>query len=276
MVTLAEERAAARPQGRVRDARSCRSRSRAVPRSRRSCAAPARSRTRRPKARATRLILEFRADAAILNFVNGAELARYSQAGVVTPDHTIRTKNWPLVVPAPEDGKLDDFKQRRAQRRSRTSSALPRLFRAQQCARRRHQEAARSAAPRRAGAGPRPVRARPLARRTRAIAADLAEAAIETITDAEAIGRFESISEADMFDVEYWSLEQAKLGKASEKPLAGQIAAITGAGGAHRRRHRAGFAAAGAEVALLDLDRDGGARRRQGDRRRRARGCAAT
>ena len=44
------------------------------------------------------------------------------------------------------------------------------------------------------------------------IAADLAEAAIETITDAEAIGRFESISEADMFDMEYWSLEQAKLG----------------------------------------------------------------
>ena len=40
------------------------------------------------------------------------------------------------------------------------------------------------------------------------------ECAIEAITDAEAIGRFESISEADMFDVEYWSLEQAKLGAA--------------------------------------------------------------
>src|SRR5207245_1141683 len=35
----------------------------------------------------------------------------YSQAGVVTPDHTIRTKNWPLVVPAPEGGKFDDFKR---------------------------------------------------------------------------------------------------------------------------------------------------------------------
>src|SRR5262245_3672700 len=57
----------------------------------------------------TRLILEFRANDAILNFVNGAELARYSQAGVVTPDHTIRTKNWPLIVPAPQAGKLDDF-----------------------------------------------------------------------------------------------------------------------------------------------------------------------
>ena len=38
--------------------------------------------------------------------------ARYSQAGVVTPDHTIRTKNWPLIVPAPEAGKLDGVQGR--------------------------------------------------------------------------------------------------------------------------------------------------------------------
>src|SRR5215472_5394020 len=56
-----------------------------------------------------RLVLERRASPAILDFVNGAEVARYSQAGVVTPDHTIRTKNWPLVLAAPEDGKLDAF-----------------------------------------------------------------------------------------------------------------------------------------------------------------------
>jgi NAD(P)-dependent dehydrogenase (short-subunit alcohol dehydrogenase family) len=86
------------------------------------------------------------------------------------------------------------------------------------------------------------------------IAADLAEAAIETIADAEAIGRFESISEADMFDVEYWSLEQAKLGKEPEKPLAGQIAVITGAAGAIGSATARAFAAAGAEVALLDID----------------------
>ena len=54
----------------------------------------------------------------------------------------------------------------------------------------------------------------------------------KAITDAEAIGRFESICEADMFDMEYWSLEQAKLGKAAEKPLAGQVAVD------HRRGRR--------------------------------------
>ena len=56
-----------------------------------------------------RLILEFRSDPAILDYVNGAELERYAGAGVVTPDHTIRTKNYPLIVPPPEAGKLDDF-----------------------------------------------------------------------------------------------------------------------------------------------------------------------
>src|SRR5215472_16842102 len=59
--------------------------------------------------RAKRQILCFRTSPDILNYVNGADLGRYSQQGVVTPDHTIRTKNWPLIVPAPEIGKLDEW-----------------------------------------------------------------------------------------------------------------------------------------------------------------------
>jgi NAD(P)-dependent dehydrogenase (short-subunit alcohol dehydrogenase family) len=86
------------------------------------------------------------------------------------------------------------------------------------------------------------------------IAADLAEAAVATITDAEAIGRFDPLPESDLFDVEYWSLEQAKLGSAKEPPLAGQVAVITGAAGAIGFATAKAFAAAGAEVALLDID----------------------
>ena len=86
------------------------------------------------------------------------------------------------------------------------------------------------------------------------VAADLAEAAIATITDAEAVGRFDPLPEADLFDVEYWSLEQAKLGGAREPPLAAQIVAITGAAGSIGFATARAFAAAGAEVALLDVD----------------------
>jgi NAD(P)-dependent dehydrogenase (short-subunit alcohol dehydrogenase family) len=86
------------------------------------------------------------------------------------------------------------------------------------------------------------------------IAADIASSAIETITDAEAVGRFTSIAEADMFDMEYWPLEQAKLNGATHKPLTGQIAVITGAAGAIGVATAKAFMEAGAEVALLDLD----------------------
>src|SRR5438270_6299280 len=57
----------------------------------------------------TRFILDFRGSDAVMNFVNGADVARYGQAGVVTPDHNIRVKNRPLVVAAPEEGALADF-----------------------------------------------------------------------------------------------------------------------------------------------------------------------
>jgi NAD(P)-dependent dehydrogenase (short-subunit alcohol dehydrogenase family) len=89
------------------------------------------------------------------------------------------------------------------------------------------------------------------------VVADLAESAIETIADAEAIGRFESINERDMFDMEYWSLEQAKLGQQPAKPLTGQIALITGGAGVIGSATARAFAAAGAEIALIDIDGHG-------------------
>jgi len=91
------------------------------------------------------------------------------------------------------------------------------------------------------------------------VAADVAEAAAEGISGAEAIGAFKSIPEADAFDVEYWPLELAKLGQRKPLPLAGQIAVITGAGGAIGSATAHAFAEAGAQVALLDIDDDAAA-----------------
>jgi rhamnose utilization protein RhaD (predicted bifunctional aldolase and dehydrogenase)/NAD(P)-dependent dehydrogenase (short-subunit alcohol dehydrogenase family) len=200
-----------------------------------------------------RLILDFRSGDAILNFVNGAELARYSQAGVVTPDHTIRTKNWPLLVAAPDDGAREAFREHARGAVKAFAETYARYFA-------RNNERC-GGAKRMLDPLPRVVLVPGLglfglgrSKKDARVAADLAEAAVETITDAEAIGRFESIPEADMFDVEYWSLEQAKLGGAAEKPLAGQVAAITGAGGTIGAAIARAFASAGAEVALLDLD----------------------
>jgi rhamnose utilization protein RhaD (predicted bifunctional aldolase and dehydrogenase)/NAD(P)-dependent dehydrogenase (short-subunit alcohol dehydrogenase family) len=200
-----------------------------------------------------RFILEFRGTGAVLNFVNGAELARYSQAGVVTPDHTIRTKNWPLIVPAPEDGKLDAF--------ARETRAAVAAFVAKYQAYFASNNARCNGAKKSLDPMPRVVLVPGLglfglgrSKKDARVAADLAEAAIETITDAEAIGRFEALDDARLFDMEYWSLEQAKLGAAIEKPLAGQIVAVTGAGSGIGAATATAFAGAGAEVALLDVN----------------------
>ena len=200
-----------------------------------------------------RFVLEVRTSEAILSFVGGAEVGRYSQAGVPTPDHNIRTKNWPLVVAAPEDGRLSDFKTA-AQGAMAEFVARYQAYFDRNNARVGGIKRMLDPAPRVAlvpglglvGLGRSKKEAR--------VAADLAGAAVATITDAEAVGRYEALPEADLFDVEYWSLEQAKLGGAKEPPLAGQVAAVTGAAGAIGFATARAFAAAGAEVALLDLD----------------------
>jgi rhamnose utilization protein RhaD (predicted bifunctional aldolase and dehydrogenase)/NAD(P)-dependent dehydrogenase (short-subunit alcohol dehydrogenase family) len=200
-----------------------------------------------------RFVLEFRGSDAVLNFVNGAELARYSQAGVVTPDHTIRTKNWPLILAAPEAGRLDEFKQ---DLRAAVASFIGKYQTYFESNNARCGGIKTSLDPM-----PRVVLAPGLglfglgrSKKDARVAADLAEAAIGTITDAEATGRYQALDDANLFDMEYWSLEQAKLGSAIEKPLAGQIVAITGAGGTIGAATAKAFAAAGAEVALLDVN----------------------
>jgi NAD(P)-dependent dehydrogenase (short-subunit alcohol dehydrogenase family)/ribulose-5-phosphate 4-epimerase/fuculose-1-phosphate aldolase len=201
-----------------------------------------------------RLVLEFRTGNAIVDFLDGKDLQRLSEAGVITPDHTIRTKNWPLVLSAPAPERMGEF-ARNAREKAQEFTERYRDYFA------RHNK--------RAGGTKRPLDPLPRvalvpglglfglgrSRHDAIIAADIAEAWIQCLADAEAIGRFESISEAEMFDCEYWPLEQAKLGARKEPPLAGQIAAITGAGGAIGAATAKCFAAAGAEVALLDVDR---------------------
>jgi rhamnose utilization protein RhaD (predicted bifunctional aldolase and dehydrogenase)/NAD(P)-dependent dehydrogenase (short-subunit alcohol dehydrogenase family) len=200
-----------------------------------------------------RFVLEFRGSDAVMNFVNGAEVARYGQAGVVTPDHNIRIKNKPLVVAAPEEGNLLGFKSAVRDAVAAYGETYKSYF-ARNNARAGGIKTMLDSAPRVVlvpGVG---LFGLGRSKKDANIAADLAEAAVATITDAEAVGRFEPLPEADLFDVEYWSLEQAKLGGARELPLAGQVTVITGGAGSIGFATAKAFAAAGAEVALLDVD----------------------
>jgi rhamnose utilization protein RhaD (predicted bifunctional aldolase and dehydrogenase)/NAD(P)-dependent dehydrogenase (short-subunit alcohol dehydrogenase family) len=198
-----------------------------------------------------RFVLDFRGGPAVLNFVNGAELSRYGLAGVATPDHTIRTKNYPCIVPAAEAGRLDAFAAAAREAVARFVADYRSYFA-------RHNTAA-AVKRKELDPAPRVILVPGLglfglgrSAKDAAIAADLAESWAATVTDAEAVGTFESLSEADLFEMEYWSLEQAKLGSAAEKPLAGQIALVTGGAGTIGLATARALRGAGAEIALID------------------------
>ncbi len=200
-----------------------------------------------------RLICQFRTSARIMAFVNGKALKDYGQRGVVTPDNIIRIKNKPLIVPAPDADDPEGFAEAVAQACDAYVTAYHKYF----------------ADNHNASAEPK-TELDPMPRlvlipghglvglgetnQAAEIAADMGEEAINVITDAEAIGTFEALPEATLFEMEYWSLEQAKLGQTRQAPLAGQVAVITGGGGAIGAACAELFAQNGAEVAILDLN----------------------
>jgi len=200
-----------------------------------------------------RMVLDFRTGPAILNFVNGEELARYGQSGTVTPDHVIRTKPKPLIVAPPEPGKLDAFKTA-AKAAFEKYAADYRAYYERNNLRFGGKKKVLDAVPRLILVPGLGLFAMGASAKDAAVAGDLAECMVDVITSAEAIGRFQPVDEPDLFDVEYWSLEQAKLGKGAEKPLARHVAVVTGAGSGIGAATAAAFAREGAEVALLDRD----------------------
>ena len=205
-----------------------------------------------------RQVLAFRTSPAIRSFVDGAELGRYGQMGPPTPDHAIRTKPLPLIVPAPDASDTAGFVTgvHRAVEQYRDAY---RAYFARNNTRVGGDRKALDPSPRIVlvpglglfGAG--------ATAKDAAIAADLAECQVAVATDAERIGSFEPASEADLFDIEYWSLEQAKLGKGAEKPLARQVVLVTGGGSGIGAATAGAFAAEGATVVVLDKDGDAAA-----------------
>ncbi|GAB6052779.1 bifunctional aldolase/short-chain dehydrogenase [Magnetospira thiophila] len=202
-----------------------------------------------------RMLLDFRTSDAIRAYVDGVDLPDYSQRGTVTPDHVIRTKPKPLILPTPRAGHLDQF--------AHEARAALEAYKADYHAYFERNNARLGGIKTELDLFPRIALVPGLglfgmdkSHGGAAIAADLAETNIAVITAAEGLGRFDPIPESDQFDMEYWSLEQAKLGKGKEKPLARQVCVVTGgASGIGAATVRA-FAAEGCEVVVLDRDGD--------------------
>jgi rhamnose utilization protein RhaD (predicted bifunctional aldolase and dehydrogenase)/NAD(P)-dependent dehydrogenase (short-subunit alcohol dehydrogenase family) len=179
-----------------------------------------------------------RTTAQTLAFARHPEAGRISQQGPATPDHVIRTKRVPLLgddVDGYVAAYREYFARHEPQARERKLMLDP---------------APRVVVDPRFGLAS-------LGRTARdaRIVEELYEHTIDVIRRAEALERFEALPAQDIFDVEYWDLEQAKLKKAG-KPLAfaGEVAWVTGAASGIGKAAVGSLLARGAAAVGLDLN----------------------
>tara|TARA_E500000178_G_scaffold341094_1_gene384588 strand:+ start:720 stop:2753 length:2034 start_codon:yes stop_codon:yes gene_type:complete len=88
------------------------------------------------------------------------------------------------------------------------------------------------------------------------VAGDLAVQNARVRAIGEDTGGFYPISEKDLFDCEYWSLEQAKLGKGTPPKMQGRVVLVTGGAGAIGKAIADAFTALGAQCFLVDQDQE--------------------
>ncbi len=195
-------------------------------------------------------VMDLRAGPNVREFLARPDVAHLARRGVATPDHVIRTKNTPLYLDAQTvSGGVAAI----AQAVDGYVAGYTAYF---------DRNTARHAAPKTmldpapnlawidgvgvVGIGKDATAA--------AIAADLAEQCIAAMTNAQNCGGFHPVAEEQMFDMEYWSLEQAKLGSAKTAPLTGKVVLVTGGAGAIGLAAAQAFADAGANAFLVDLE----------------------
>ncbi len=176
--------------------------------------------------------------ARALAFVRSAGASAVSQQGPATPDHILRTKRLPLLgrnVEAYAESYREYFSRHAASaKESKTMlDPAPRVILDEEFGLGSVGRSAREAA----------------------IARDLYSHTIDVITRAEALGGYRALSEAELFEFEYWDLEQAKLRRAGRPPIfGGEIALVTGAASGIGRACVESLLKRGAAVVGLDLD----------------------
>ncbi|MCP4003473.1 MAG: bifunctional aldolase/short-chain dehydrogenase [bacterium] len=203
-----------------------------------------------------RWVVEHRSSDEILHLA-ASEIAPYlATAAPITPDHVIRTKSAYLFVDRPPYANLDALAERLVQEIAAYREEYREYF--------ERNVAAKGVERRPLDSTPRVVILPGLGlfaigetRKAARIAADIAEHTVRTRIWAASIGHYEGLSEGDLFDMEYWSLEQAKLGNRKTLPLGGQVALVTGGAGAIGEGIARKLLDAGANVVLVDLNADG-------------------
>ena len=197
----------------------------------------------------TKWIFDIRVNQKILNYLDHKNLKNFTSKGTVTPDHVIRTKSKPLIldIPNSNEAKIDllikkeiekfkkEYKNYYLRNKKFVKNTIeldgnPRLIFIPRFG----------------------IVAIGRSKKEAKIAGDLAEAQVDIISKAESLGKFTSISEKEIFKVEYWPLEQAKLKTLQRAKLTSNVVVISGGCGAIGLAIAKEFIINGAEVVLLE------------------------
>ena len=200
-------------------------------------------------------ILHLNKSTTTLEFVNSQNLNKVASIGTSCPDHFLRTKRLPLILPSlsnllKNEKKLNDVIVNHL---SKYKEAYTKYYK-----RNKNKNSPNLR-------DPYPViilipeygmmsfaKNKPTAR----IASEFFVNAINVMKGAEGISKYTGLTEKEAFRIEYWELEEAKLKRMPpEKELAGKVALITGAAGGIGSATAVKFLQEGCCVVLTDIDK---------------------
>lgn len=181
------------------------------------------------------VVMSVHTDEQSLAFAQRADIATISQQGPATPDHVIRTKRLPLVGRDVEAfaSAYRDYFAKHGNTSLKMLDAAPRVILDAEFGLCTIGRSAKDAG----------------------VVADVYRHTMDIIARATALESWKALPAQDIFDVEYWDLEQAKLRKAGAPAVfAGEVVLVTGAASGIGKACVDSFLKRGAEVIGLDLN----------------------
>lgn len=195
------------------------------------------------KARGVPVIAKLDSSPEAVGYANADGVADFGNRGPLTPDHSIRTKRAPAFIAGDDiEGSIakfaDDYRAFFERNKSNGQTML-------------------DPAPRFVIWPGRGIVSFGTTEAEAGIVADIAAATCKTVLLAEAVGKWEPLPEKDIFEIEYWELEQAKLRKGPARKIhQGKVALVTGCAAGIGFACAESLAEQGAKVVGLDIDKD--------------------
>ena len=199
-----------------------------------------------------KFIVNYKLNKDLKYFMNGKNVRSYSSKGTATPDHVIRVKPFPLIITPKKNSSINDFKLTAKKAFDNYRKKYINYFNTNK-SKVKGKKVMLDTSPRVVFVQNVGMFSIGKDLNGAKIAGDLTNTNAKVISSVEETSSYKFIPEKDLFDVEYWSLEQAKIKKV-KKLLEGNVVVITGSTGAIGFETYKIFKSYGAEVVLLDYN----------------------